>query len=228
MEIVKNWLRAHGIRRSALYRVQGRQLLRKWIMVPCWSETERELLLKSQDPVRYGTILLALDEIVAQKIPGALAECGVYKGSLSGFIHARIPDRPLYLFDTFKGFDSRDSGTGVDGRFADASVDDVLASVGDVSNVFIREGYFPDTASGLEDERFAFVMIDFDKYPPTKAALEFFYPRVHRGGYIVVHDYNNPESEWACSRALKEFLSNKPEMSLAIPDAWGTALFRKL
>jgi O-methyltransferase len=227
MGITNEWLRSRGIRRSTLFRIPGRLMLRRWMMLLCWSEAERELLLQSQDPVRYGTILLALEEIMKRNIPGSLAECGVYKGSLSGFMHARVPDRPLYLFDTFAGFDVRDAGGSGDDRFADATVDHVLAAVGNSRNVFIRKGYFPETASGLEDERFAFVMVDFDKYAPTKAALEFFYPRVSRGGYIFVHDFNNPESNWACSRALDEFLSDKPEMSVAIPDAWGTALFRK-
>jgi len=81
---------------------------------------------------------------------------------------------------------------------------------------------------GLEDERFAFVMIDFDRYEPTLAALKFFYSRVSPGGFIFVHDYNSPESDWACFRALTEFLADKSEKPVCIPDAWGTALFRKL
>ena len=35
-------------------------------------------------------------------------------------------------------------------------------------------------------------------------------------------------SDWACSRALNEFLSGKPEKPILIPDAWGTALLRKI
>ena len=71
-------------------------------------------------------------------------------------------------------------------------------------------------------------MLDFDKYDPTMAALEFFYPRMNNGGYIFIHDYNSPESQWACSRAVNEFLSGKPEKPIGISDAAGTALFRKV
>ena len=132
------------------------------------------------------------------------------------------------MFDTFRGFDPRDSGGGVDDRFNDTSEEIVLANIGDISNVVVRKGHFPETAEGLEGERFCFVLIDFDKYEPTMVALKFFYPRVVSGGFIFVHDYNSPESGWACSRALNSFLSDKPGKPVAIPDAGGTALFRKI
>lgn len=71
-------------------------------------------------------------------------------------------------------------------------------------------------------------MIDFDKYDPTMAALSFFYDRVNPGGYVFVHDYNSPESGWACSKALNLFLKDKPEKPIGLPDAGGSAVFRKL
>ena len=171
---------------------------------------------------------MAISQIVHEQIPGSFAEGGVYQGALSKFIHNKVPDRMLYLFDTFEGFDKRDLESGSDGRFRDTSVDFVLKNIGNKENIIIRKGYFPETVQGLEKEQFAFVMIDFDKYEPTLAALHFFYPRVSTGGFIFIHDYSSPESNWACSRALDEFLSNKPEKPILIPDSWGSALFRKL
>jgi O-methyltransferase len=43
-----------------------------------------------------------------------------------------------------------------------------------------------------------------------------------------MHDFNNPESNWAISRAADEFLRDRPERPIEIPDEWGTALFRKV
>jgi O-methyltransferase len=80
----------------------------------------------------------------------------------------------------------------------------------------------------LEGELFAFVSLDFDKYEPTLAGLEFFYPRVAPGGFVFVHDYTSQESSWACYRALNGFLADKPEHPVLIPDTWGTAFFRKV
>jgi hypothetical protein len=49
-----------------------------------------------------------------------------------------------------------------------------------------------------------------------------------RGGYMVVHDYNHPESDWGAYRAVNEFLAGKCELLITIPDMWGTVLFRKV
>jgi O-methyltransferase len=225
---IKNWLRAKGLTRANLIFVNQKKLTSIWLLMYYLKPEQRKMIVKFWDPIRYGTVFLALEQISKLPIPGSLAECGVYQGALSKFIHQTLSERPLYLFDSFKGFDQLHATSKSDSRFKDTSVDYVLKIIGDTKNIFIRKGFFPETASGLENEIFAFVMIDFDKYEPTLAALEFFYPRISPGGYIFVHDYNSPESDWACQRALNEFLSDKPEKPIAIPDARGTALFRKI
>jgi O-methyltransferase len=95
------------------------------------------------------------------------------------------------------------------------------------SNVVLRPGYVPETLAGLEDERFAFVLLDLDLYDPTVASLEFFYPRLAPGGYLVMHDYNSEESNWACKRAFDGFLADKPERVVELGDMWGSALIRR-
>ena len=71
-------------------------------------------------------------------------------------------------------------------------------------------------------------MLDLDLYKPTKTALEFFYPKVWGGGYIVAHDYNSPESNWAVSRAVDKFIKDKAEKIIEIPDEWGSVVIRKI
>jgi Macrocin-O-methyltransferase (TylF) len=72
------------------------------------------------------------------------------------------------------------------------------------------------------DERFAFVQIDCDLYQPAKAALEYFYPRMSHGGLIVVHDLAT--GRWpGISQAVNEFLADKPESLVLMPDTSGSA-----
>jgi hypothetical protein len=49
-----------------------------------------------------------------------------------------------------------------------------------------------------------------------------------RGGYIFVHDFNAYEYDHGPYRATTEFLSDKPESAIEIPDQWGSALIRKV
>ena len=39
---------------------------------------------------------------------GECAEAGVFEGDFAKWINQYFPDRKLYLFDTFEGFDMRD------------------------------------------------------------------------------------------------------------------------
>ena len=184
-------------------------------------------MVLSNDPIRYTMIALAINRIHKENIQGSFAEVGVYRGDTSKVIHYYALERTLYLFDTFDGFPSIDEDDN-DERFRDTEVEIVIRTVGDMNNVIIKKGCFPDTAEGLENEKFAFVMIDIDKYNPTLAAIRFFYPRTVAGGYIFFHDYNSPESGWAVSKAVDLFLKDKPEKLIDIPDRWGTAFIRKV
>lgn len=228
MKRLKTLIDSLGLTRASLRERFLKRLAGDWFLTPYLRPDARRLIVRTGDPVRSGALYLAIEQILSQQMAGAFAECGVYKGELSRFIHGLAPGKRFYLFDTFQGFDVRDSHTSGDGRFGDTSVQGVLRTVGGSANIVIREGFFPETAKGLEGETFCLVVVDFDKYEPTRAALEFFYPRLTGGGYLFVHDYNSPESDWACSRALNEFLADKIEKVITIPDAWGTAMFRKL
>ena len=56
----------------------------------------------------------------------------------------------------------------------------------------------------------------------------YFYPRMAPGGYIFVHDYNNPvESKAGSFRAVNEFIQDKPERIVEIADLYGSAVIRK-
>ena len=190
---------------------------------PALPDKGARMLADSPDPIRHGTMAYALKRIREDNIPGAMAEIGVYRGETSEYLHAFAPSTRLYLFDSFAGFENSD-----DDRFRDTSVNFVKQRLGNLDNVEFRVGFFPDTAVGLENETFSFVSYDADKYDVALSTLEFFYPRLSPGGYFFAHDFSSPESDFAVQRAVREFLSDKPELLIELPDLGGSALFRKL
>ncbi len=201
-----------------------RSLLPKF---PTYGRAAANYLTGADDPVRYAAVAYAVTALERQQIAGSLAEVGVYRGELSALLHLLAPERDLYLFDTFAGFPEQDL-SGADQRFRDTSIEIVKAALGDTHHVVFRPGYFPETVRGLEQEKFAFVMLDLDLYQPTRAGLEFFYPRMVPGGYLFAHDYNSPESNHAVARAVNEFLQDKPEKIVELPDIWGSIVIRKI
>ena len=197
------------------------------MLFPTYSTKVAARIERYKDNNRYVALALALDRLEREKIPGAFAEIGVYRGETSAFLHAQSPNRKLYLFDTFQGFDPRDLSA-PDDRFRDTSQEQVAAFIGDTNNIVFRKGYFPETATGLEHESFAFVMLDVDLYLPAVSVFDFFYPRLVRGGYFFMHDYNSPESDYAIQRACTAFMQDKPELVIDLPDLFGSAVFRKM
>lgn len=170
----------HKIKDRLVYEVIKRRVAMRH---PPLGTGEHALLLRKGDYVRGCSILLALKRIADERVEGSLAEAGVYRGDASELIHKALPERRLYLFDTFEGFPSSDLEGRADTRFGDTNEQLVRRRLGDSPNVFIRKGYVPDTFTGLEQERFAFVLLDMDLYLPTKAGLDFFYPRLSRGAF---------------------------------------------
>jgi hypothetical protein len=143
------------------------------------------------------------------KVPGDIAEVGVYQGGSSKVICEAKGARHLHLFDTFAGLPSPkdiDRPDFTEGRFA-CSLDSVRQYLSSYSGVTFYEGLFPDTAGPVSNHKFSFVNIDVDIYDSTKSALEFFYPRMSPGGVIISHDF----SAGGVTAAFDEFLSDKPE-----------------
>ena len=164
-----------------------------------------------------------------EAIPGAFAELGVWRGVTSAFLHRLAPERTLYLFDTFAGFPDADLPAGADDRrFRDTSEAAVRARVGASENVVLRPGYVPDTLAGLEDEQFAFVLLDLDLYDPTLASLEFFYPRIPPGGYLVHARLQQPGVRLGVQARVRRVpRATSPSSVVELGDMWGSALIRR-
>jgi len=143
-----------------------------------------------------------------------------------------FPDRKLYLFDTFEGFDRRDvdldKEKGFSGEvddFSSKSMAHVLKKMKYPENCVIMKGYFPDTAAGL-DEWFSFVNIDCDLYTPVRMGLDYFWSHLADGGYIFIHDYQDPVYTGART-AVKEFCTENKVAYFPMTDTCGSAVIAK-
>jgi len=184
------------------------------------------------DFVRYTTLELCVNEIKTNNVLGNIAELGVYKGEFAKRLNQLFPERKLYLFDTFEGFHHNDISTEKQSNFSsgeqdfsDTSVELVLSKMKYRENCIVKKGYFPESASGVED-RFCFVSLDTDLYEPILSGLQFFYPRLQPKGYIFVHDFNNDLYKGA-RKAVVEFCTANNIGYLPIPDSGGTAIITK-
>jgi len=121
------------------------------------------------------------------------------------------------LFDTFDGFDDRDWAaerslgmqTSQRVQFENTSLNFVLSLIPQGGRINPVVGWFPESARGLPNAlQFCLVSLDADLYEPTYSGLEWFYPRLSPGGYIVVHDVNNSDYPGA-RRAVETSLARR-------------------
>lgn len=162
-----------------------------------------------------------------------IAEGGVFQGDFSKELNRIFPNNKLFLFDTFEGFDLRDIEKEKLYSFSDAesghlnitNEELVRGKMLHKEMTEFRKGYFPESALGLEKEKFLFVNLDFDLYAPTLAGLEFFFPRLVDGGVILVHDFFS-DTYKGVRQAVKEFEEKNTLVKLPIGDNSSVVIIR--
>jgi hypothetical protein len=152
---------------------------------------EKTLAVRNRFLSRFAEIVYTCN------LHGNIAEGGVFEGYFAKMLNLAFPDRMLYLFDTFEGFDARDTlderGDAINRvghNKPNILEQDFISNLPFPEKVILHKGYFPDTTKNINDS-FVFVNLDFDLYKPTLAGLEYFWPRMTSGGVILVHDYFN-------------------------------------
>ena len=186
-----------------------------------------------KDFVREQLMNFMAQEIERKKVFGAVAELGVYRGDFTVVINKVLPQRTLYLFDTFCGFGEEDvqndptieNKTNEILKFHNTSEEFVLSRLGKPDLTIIKKGWFPDTFD-LWDKEFCFVSIDLNIYHPVIKALELFVPRVSGGGYILISCFNAPFYD-GTRKAVIDYCDKENLSFLPIPDLYGSVVICK-
>ncbi len=144
-------------------------------------------------------------------LEGDMAEVGVYQGGSAKIICEAKQKARLHLFDTFSGLppvSDKDTHFGTkfwqDNEFDNTSEESVKKYLSKYDSVFLYKGIFPETSDPIKDSKFSFVHLDVDLYQSTRDCLEFFYPRLIKGGIILTHDYHSN----GVQIAFKEYFQN--------------------
>jgi hypothetical protein len=212
-----------------------RELLarRGTIEAPLYGESASDLALIRETRCRVPLLLsdiAALQVLLcaraAARLGGAMAEAGVLMGGSARLICEAKGTADLHLFDTFDGPLEESSGS-VSGQAAElrdhfGDISGQLAVVRDLlqpyPGVCLHPGIFPATASGLEDLRYSFVHLDMDLASSTRAALDYFHPRLTPGGILVGDDYNDP----GVAEVFRAFFASRKDSLIELP--WGQVI----
>lgn len=166
---------------------------------------------------RMYALYKAVEHVIATGIPGDFAECGVWRGrsAMMMALAARLfgdTSRTIWLYDTFAGMtwpSPRDvqamtgkSAADILGERERSEADPFwgMAPRGTVEENLIRTGYPSERLSLVEGDvlatlpaqappMLAILRLDTDWYDSTRHELECLYPRLSRGGVLIVDDY---------------------------------------
>lgn len=147
---------------------------------------------------------------------GEIAEVGSYSGASANLILSCAPEdiRIVNLFDTFEGLP--EVTPGIDnlevGDVRGLQLSAVKAKLSKhVSRLKFHVGFFPNTTLSISPGiKFSLVNLDADTYQTTRAALQYFYPKMSSGGFILCHDYSSISCP-GVRKAIDEFFSDKKE-----------------
>jgi len=167
-------------------------------------------------PQAVVSLVRAVDYILKNDIPGAFIECGVYQGgSIIAMIRTLllngVTDRDVYLFDTFEGMprpgeqdvyytgeaavstwkyhSGRDSGSEWVNASLESVKERVLATGYPPERIHFVKGMVEDTIPAQAPDKIALLRLDTDFYESTKHEFEHLFPRLSRGGVLVIDDY---------------------------------------
>jgi O-methyltransferase len=163
-----------------------------------WADPRADLFARVQSRTYLNRERLqVLAELVklAGNVAGDAAEAGVFRGGSARLIRECLKPvdgatRTLFLFDTFAGMPQVGSADlHMAGDFAKTSARSVETYLADLSGVVLVPGLFSETLPGLSDRHFSFVHVDCDIEQSARECVEFFAPRMNKGGVMLFDDY---------------------------------------
>ena len=184
---------------------------------------------------RIGSLVQAVRHLSRNGIPGAMVECGVWRGGSMLAVARTLMDegdtaRNLWLYDTFmrmpepgeRDFDiwGRHASTYFEGPVDPHDTDGYrYLPLEQVREVVESSGYPPDRlrfVQGLVEEtipadvpeEIALLRLDTDWYQSTRHELEHLYPRVVEGGIVIIDDYGHFTG---ARDAVDEFIATLPK-----------------
>jgi len=124
-------------------------------------------------------------------ITGEIAEVGVFEGASAKVICEAKGPKHVFLFDTYEGLPppTKEDEYFQNGMYA-CSIEEVKKYLSKYKRIHFVKGLFPKSAKERHKKlKYSFVHLDVDLYKSTYDSLEFFWPRMTKGGIILSHDY---------------------------------------
>lgn len=148
-------------------------------------------------------------------LPGDLVECGIAMGSGIAAMKLACPEKQVWGYDSFEGIqmagpnDTEQPGIGKITHDVHVDPNELLVSSGvtihtrEQVNTILQEylhfkeddfvlveGWVQHTLPLISPKKIALLRLDMDIYDPTYFALSELWPKIVRGGILIIDDWN--------------------------------------
>jgi hypothetical protein len=180
---------------------------------------------------RLKSLIDAVNYVSTNGIEGDFVECGTWKGGSvmcmqKKLIELNQTNRKFWVFDTYEGMPEPDE---LDKNFKQTSAQQLMneeekeksltwaysnyeETTGNIlstgypkEKINFVKGLVEDTIPQTPIDKIAILRLDTDWYSSTKFELEHLYPKLVKGGVLIIDDYGHWEG---CRKAVDEYFTN--------------------
>ena len=201
------------------------------------NEYEKNLLNRTKKFTSVGTIptwmiINSIKYIKNNNIEGDFVEAGVFRGG-NLIIYKELNDtlklnKKIYAYDTYEGMPKPNDKLDIKwnnskgdwiynhvkkDNWCKCSLDNVknkfLSEINNLNNIIFVKGLVEDTLKIEKNlpKKISLLRLDTDFYESTKIELEILFPRLSRGGILIIDDYG----EWkGAKKAVDDYFKNSP------------------
>jgi hypothetical protein len=190
---------------------------------------------------RLDNLQFCVEDALTQGVPGDLIETGVWRGGATIFMRAilkafNVTDRCVWVADSFEGLPLPNADKyPQDAGDAHHKFKELAISLEQVQSNFERyglldnqvrflKGWFRDTLPNLPAQPLAVVRLDGDMYESTMDALVSLYPKLSKGGYLIVDDYGAVPG---CRQAVHDYRQRNKITEEILPIDWTGVYWRR-
>jgi O-methyltransferase len=193
-KIVSPWIQYARIVKVGQFEPRLREHGRDW---PANAETMIGLR-------RLDSLQDCVTDVIHRDVPGDLIEAGAWRGGACIFMRAVLKayedtSRIVWVADSFEGIpkpdptiDPQDARLWAGGELA-VSVEEAKQNFRNYGlldeQVQFLKGFFIDTLPDAPIESLSVLRVDCDLYESVMQSLEYLYPKVSVGGYVIIDDY---------------------------------------
>lgn len=190
---------------------------------------------------RLENIEMCFREIIKNNVPGDFIETGVWRGGATIFMRALLKDanienRTVWVADSFEGLPKPNE------EKYKADIADKHHTYRELAiplervkynfekfglldgNVKFLKGWFKDTLPSAPIDKLALLRLDGDMYESTMDGLVNLYPKLSKGGYIIIDDWGAVKG---CQLAVKDFRSKHNITEEIIQIDWTGVYWKK-